>query len=258
MLESLQTLIPQTHFDGDPEQTIVDLCNKERGKLTGYDCPECLNRGYFVRLKDGRRINQECRCMKIRRDMRRIRVSGLENLIERYTLENWRCVEDWQKKALERVAGFIAAPTGWMVICGSVGAGKSHLCSAAAVELLKTGRSTRYVVWAEFAARAKACANFADDYSTLVDPLKAANVLYIDDFLKTGKAAEPTAADIRLAFEIINARYNDYGKITILSTELPISRIMEYDEALGSRIYERAKAGCFISLKGKPNWRTRT
>ncbi len=257
MLVGLQALIPPISYDGDPEQDIVDICNREPGHLTGYDCPDCLNRGYFVRLKDGRRVNQECRCMVIRRDLKRIRESGLESIMDRYTLERWQCVEEWQKKAREMVQGYIEAPTGWLVACGSVGAGKSHLCSAAAIELLRSGRSTRYVVWPEFAARAKGCANYADDYAELVEPLKKTQVLYIDDFLKTGKGTDPTPADIRLAFEIINARYNDIEKITIISTELPISRITELDEALGSRIYERAKAGCYMPFKNKTNWRTR-
>lgn len=257
MLVGLTALIGQTAYDGDPEQDIVDICNRERGHLTGYDCPDCLNRGYFVRLKDGNRVNVECRCMETRRGLKRLRESGLENLMSRYTLDTWQEAEEWHSKALQMVRGYIDTPSGWMVACGSVGAGKSHLCTAAAVELLKQGRSTRYAVWPDFAAKVKGVANFAEDYEAMIAPMKRAEVVYIDDFLKTGKGVEPTPADIRLAFEIINARYNDDGKITIISTELTLGRITELDEALGSRIYERAKQGCYLPLKGKKNWRTK-
>lgn len=60
--------------------------------------------------------------------------------------------------------------------------------------------------------------------------LKMVYVFYIDDFIKE----TVTDADINIAFELLNARYNDHEKLTIISTEKSI------DEALGSRIYERS------------------
>ena len=43
------------------------------------------------------------------------------------------------------------------------------------------------------------------------------------------------------AFEILNYRYNNKKLITIISTEQSIDNIIEFDEALGSRIYEMTK-----------------
>ena len=62
-------------------------------------------------------------------------------------------------------------------------------------------------------------------------------MLYIDDLFK----GNVTGADLNLAFQLINARYNDRKLITILSSELTLSEIIEQDEALGGRIYERAR-----------------
>ncbi len=70
--------------------------------------------------------------------------------------------------------------------------------------------------------------------------LKEVDVLYIDDFFKPIGGNRPSDADIRLAYEIINARYNR-RKITIISSERHISEIAEIDEAIGGRIYEYAK-----------------
>ena len=67
--------------------------------------------------------------------------------------------------------------------------------------------------------------------------LKKTEVLYIDDFLKGGD----TDADIRLAYEILNSRYNDRGLRTILSSEMTPEKLLRRDEALGGRIYERAR-----------------
>ena len=56
-----------------------------------------------------------------------------------------------------------------------------------------------------------------------MDKLKKVKVLYIDDFFKGGI----TDADFRLAFEIINARYNDKGLRTIISSEVKIKDLMK-------------------------------
>ena len=83
-------------------------------------------------------------------------------------------------------------------------------------------------------------------------------VLYIDDFLKTRHGALPTDGDINLAFEIINARYNNRALRTIFSGERGLNEIMELDEALGSRIYQRCgKYKLKIGWGEGRNYRTR-
>ena len=47
-------------------------------------------------------------------------------------------------------------------------------------------------------------------------------------------------SDINIAFEILNARYNNPNLITILSSEKLLREIMGIDEAIGSRIFQRA------------------
>ena len=63
----------------------------------------------------------------------------------------------------------------------------------------------------------------------------------------------PTAADVNLAYEIINYRYNNRDKITIISTELTIGGLCEIDEALGGRIRQRAGENVYTTTK----WRDR-
>ena len=59
--------------------------------------------------------------------------------------------------------------------------------------------------------------------------------------------------DLNVAFELLNARYNA-RKRTIISGERTIGAIMDIDEAIGSRIYERSKNGyCFET--SPENWR---
>lgn len=107
-------------------------------------------------------------------------------------------------------------------------------------------------MWREMAPKLKALVNERELYEAKMDKFKEADVLYIDDFFK----GNITAADINLAFELLNSRYNSRSKITIISTERTVEDLIEIDEALGSRIYERSK-GFYIQTPPHTNWRLR-
>lgn len=239
------------------QQRICEISNrKERGNLTGYDCPECLNRGFFFRVdENGVRYSEECRCMAVRRNLWRIGDSGLADLIDRYTFEAWETPETWQKEILEAAKRYAEEPEGWFGVFGKSGTGKTHICTAICGELMSRGMDVRYMLWRDLGTQIKASMKDAEEYSRLIDPLKTAKVLYIDDLFKTGKGQTPTTADVNLAFEILNYRYNTKGLYTIISSEMGLETILETDEAVGSRIYERTKGGRWFDLSGKRNWR---
>ena len=90
------------------------------------------------------------------------------------------------------------------------------------------------------------------EYKETVDKLIRVPVLYIDDFFK-GTVSD---ADINLAFQILNGRYNDSKKRTIISTELSMEQIFSRDEAIGGRIFERSRG--FIVNAPDENFRMRS
>ena len=235
------------------ERERAEKINETAGGVTGYDCPDCLNRGYFVRVDEqGRRWSEECRCMAIRHSRERLERSGLKDLVARYRFETWQVKERWQKGALAMARQFVEDPAGrWFLMTGQVGAGKSHLCTAVTGALLEKGMPARYMLWRDTAVKAKAVVNDDAAYAAIVEPLKRIKVLYIDDLFKGAKV---TQGDINLAFELLNSRYNDSGKITILSSEKLLEELLEIDEAVGSRIYERSE-GFRLELSGVKNWR---
>ena len=119
------------------------------------------------------------------------------------------------------------------------------------------------MVWFDEATRIKGLVTDAEAYNAMMSELKETDVLYIDDLFKPikgkdGQIVPPTYADVRLAIEIINYRYNNPGLVTIISGERTIDELIEIDEALAGRISELSKAGGYcINLKkdsGK-NWR---
>ena len=242
-------------FDIKREQDIVNYANSQKGDLTGYDCKKCLNRGYFYRLdKNGNRYIQECSCMVTRRTIHNLEKSGLSDIINRYSIRKWQTKEKWQEEAKTAAEKYASDCKGWFVASGTPGTGKSHICTAVCGMLLKKGMPVKYILWRDFATRAKAVVNDDDEYKKIVDPAKRVKVLYIDDFLKVGKGSKPTVADINLAFEIINARYASDNLLTIISAELTTGEMIKIDEALGSRIVEKSK-GYYLSFAGKKNWR---
>jgi DNA replication protein DnaC len=219
-----------------------DISNSLAGTLSGYDCPECKNRGYFYKVIDNSMVAFECRCKEIRRNMQRIIKSGLQDKINKCTFENYITADAWQKKIKDIALDFVAEVSGnWFYIGGQSGAGKTHLCTAIASELMKKGKSLKYMIWMDESKKLKS--NINDDfiYSQKINELKSVDVLYIDDFFKTATSSSPTASDISIAFEIINYRYNNPNSITIISSEKSILDIIDLDEALAGRIKERTE-----------------
>lgn len=234
------------------------MMNQIPGNLTGYDCPKCLNRGYSAELRGRYIVSVECHCMAIRRSIRRAEKSGLGDLLERHTFEAFQTPEPWQAKAKKLAQEYAAAPDGWFVASGASGSGKTHLCTAICKRLLDDGRAVRYELWRETAQKIKAVALDGDARSKLINPLKNAEILYLDDFLKTARGTAPTKADIELAFDIIGARYNA-KTLTLLSTELTVDELLSLDVALGGRIHEMCRKGAqYLSFVGNnKNWRLR-
>lgn len=231
--------------------------NKKPGTLDdGYDCKVCLNKGDIWTARQDDRGNwthfsSDCKCMAIRRTVRRMQRSGLKNIIKDYTFDKFLATEPWQQTIKGAAMEYAKHPEGWFFIGGQSGAGKSHICTAICREFLLAGREVKYMLWRDDVTQLKAAVTDSEQYGSLMEQYKKVDILYIDDLFKTGKAQDgakqrPTAADVNAAFEILNFRYNDAKKLTIISSECTIDDILDIDEAVGGRIFERAKA---FSLK---------
>lgn len=236
------------------EQRKVEMYNAEGGELheaDGYHCPICKNKGDVALLQEYPAGSwtmklSECKCMDVRRSIQRMKKSGLKNIIKDYTFDKFETAEGWQKTIKDAAKDYVANPSGWFFIGGQSGSGKSHICTAICREFLLAGQTVRYMLWRDDVVKIKAVANDAEEYSNLVDPFKKAPVLYIDDLFKTGKGADghkqqPTAADVNVAFEIINYRYNNPHLLTLVSSECTADDLLQIDEATAGRILERAK-----------------
>lgn len=231
----------------DPEkwkQRQIEAFNNSEGKLNeidGYNCDLCKNKGLIAKLSEtGDEVHYYCRCRSTRSVLAKAKRSGIGNILSDCTFDKYIANEDWQKDLKNIAQEFCTDDSAKLFfIGGQVGAGKTHLCAAISGHYLKTGAEVKYMIWVDDAKRLKALVN-EPEYQDVISVYKKADVLYIDDFLKTKKGEEPTNGDINLAIEIINNRYLDKNKITIISSEKTMSDLLKYDEATMSRIYQAA------------------
>lgn len=254
--EILQRFGTATTFELTPkdyEQFKVDGLNDtigNRNEEDGYNCPLCKNKGFIAKLVEveGRYSHciADCKCVEIRNSIMRMKRSGLKDIIKDYTFDKFEDTEPWQKKIKAAAMEYAADPQGWFFLGGQSGAGKTHLCTAICREFLLAGKRVKYMLWRDDVVKIKSAVTDSEVYSDLISQYKTIDVLYIDDLFKTGKDKEqtqkPTAADVNVAFEIINYRYNNPKLLTIISSELTEDDLLDIDEAIGGRIYERAKA----------------
>ena len=245
----------------DIEEQKAERYNASSGDLNqrdGYDCKLCMNRGDSMVIAEhmGGLVERfvECKCMNVRRSIKLMKESGLEAAIRDYTFKRFAVNEPWQKEMLETAQAYLkeGIPSGaWFYVGGAVGCGKTHICTAICRTALYGGSPVKYMTWPAEAAKIKAVVNDDEEYARQTRKLKTVEVLYIDDLFKPvsagGSVQPPTAADVRLAYEIVNYRYNARLP-TIFSAERYISELMDIDEATASRIYERCK-GYVVSVK---------
>lgn len=236
------------------EQFKADGLNATEGSRheeDGYNCNLCKNKGYIIKVVeygDGyHQVSTNCKCVEIRNSIMRMKRSGLKDIIKDYTFDKFEDSEPWQKSIKTAAMDYAKNPEGWFFLGGQSGSGKTHLCTAICREFLLAGKKVRYMLWRDDIVKIKGAVTDSEEYSKMIDQFKTVDVLYIDDLFKTGKASDnsvqrPTNADINVAFEIINYRYCNPNLLTIISSELSEDELLDIDEAIGGRIYERAKS----------------
>lgn len=235
------------------EQDKVNYFNEEIGNLNETDhvqCDICKNRGYYYILRNDEILSVTCSCMNKRAISRAIDKSGLKDNFERYTFDNYTIKESWQQYAKDKAIEYANTHhSEWFVIVGQVGSGKSHLCTAIVSELINQGNDFRYLAFARDMPRLQqrlrsGYMDVKEKAEEEIEALKKVKVLYIDDYLKTN--------NVDNIFELIDYRYSRNDLITIISSEKSYDEQRKIDEALASRIYERAN-GYYVKIAKDEN-----
>ena len=234
---------------------------------SGYHCEKCNNKSVLYYLDDNDEIKvRRCDCIIPRRSYKRLKESGLYRQAESKTFKNFDRTTEAQADMYELAGKYVRHildddGTDWLYIGGQSGCGKTHLCTAAAVALIKRGYDVGYMLWKGHGDTLKATVGKDPErYEEIIRPFLDCDILYIDDFLKTGHSAdgkmqEPTTGDINLAIKLIFTR-SEAQKPTIISCEYTLNRLLEIDEATGGRIVENAaNFNMFVPYGEENNYR---
>lgn len=209
-------------------------------------CEKCNDTGWITYFdENGQEWAKECSCVKQKQNLARLKNSGLEGLFNKYSFDRYKTDFGFQKELLDKALKYVKDNSNkWFVVVGESGSGKTHICTAICKELIEQGREVKFISWLETANELKQCINDKAQYQSIMQAIKDIEVLYIDDFWKSNNKSEPTPADIKLANEILNYRYNksmkDNFTKTIISSERFVNQFIEYDSAIAGRIVESA------------------
>ena len=205
----------------------------------GYNCELCKNKGLRFCTRGEEIVSRQCECIKTRKSLYLLKESGIKKTAEEKTLNNFEITEGWQQSMREKAKAYIEEKTNkWFFIGGQSGCGKTHICTAICMELIKKGNSLIYMKWADATRELKDSVNDFY-YEEIIQKYKDIDILYIDDFFKVQSGCTPTSSDVRIAFEILNSRLLS-NKKTIISSEFILKDLIEFDEATVSRIFEKS------------------
>ncbi len=210
-----------------------------------YECEKCMDTG-FIQVRDecGREVSRKCSCGEMRRVRKLLEMSGISREFQKKRLEDFdtrnipQLVNARNKAAryLQSFEDIERQRRNSIMFYGQPGSGKTHLGTAISSGLMNRGIAVAYMAYRNAVTRIKQNMTDEERYSEEIGRYMMARVLYIDDLLK-GKV---TDADVNIMYEIVNYRYMNNLPM-IVSTEKSLEELMEFDEAIASRLIEMSK-----------------
>lgn len=219
---------------------------------TSYNCLKCKDTGWIIG-KDNLTLTR-CKCDQNEILKRQWRNRGIDPEETDRTFKNFEVWNNSSKIAKATAAAYYKkfdnirkSKRNSILFCGQVGSGKTHLSIALALNFIKKGINVTYMPYRDVITDLKQRMIDSYYYKGQINNYKSTDVLLIDDLFK-GKITE---TDINIMFEIINYRYLNKLPV-IVSTEFVTDRMLNFDEGVGSRIYEMCK-DFIVQIEGKEN-----
>ncbi|MDE0182827.1 MAG: ATP-binding protein [Caldilineaceae bacterium] len=184
-----------------------------------------------------------CRCkLEERSQRRRSRFLGVNehDALARFTFESFDPELAWLPpnerarlgRFLDAAIAFAEEPSGWLLLTGGYGCGKTHLAAAVANQRLEVGRPATFAVAPDLLDHLRMTfgPNSEASYDELFDEVRSTELLILDDL--GAHSATPWAQE--KLFQILNHRYNSQ-----LPTLLTTNQRIEYlDPRLRSRLQD--------------------
>ena len=230
----------------------------EKGNFApdNYNCKKCRDLGYVFEISENKyEVAIECECLAKKQAFEKLERCGLSEAFKKKTFANYICENQYQIKAKHQVLKFcydFQENNSSLIISGRPGTGKTHLGIAAMLKLISNNITCRYVEYNNMIVNLKQSIMDEENHMREMEKYINPRVLFIDDFLK-GKTTE---ADLNYIYRIINTRYLKQ-KPVIISSEKTLKEILDFDEAVGSRIIEMAGDKVVVFGKNTYNHRLR-
>lgn len=213
---------------------------------------------------EGGRLKR-CQCVDMEISMERLKNSGLAAAFGSKRLDTFRLegrpasIREAYNMAIRYVEQFETirqSENNWLALLGQVGCGKTHLTIGIANALMAKNISVVYMPYRDEITRIKQVITDEAEYNRVMNRLKNAQVLVVDDLFKealVNRNGEKVLneSDLRIMFELFNHRYFKRLPV-IISSEHYISRLLDMDEGLGSRIFEMTKGNLVELWAEKP------
>ena len=218
--------------------------NEKKQKKSLYKCDKCMDTGWLlVPNTKGAPIAISCECRDAERLKNQWKSAGINIENKKLTFKNFKIWNESSRISKEAAIDYYNRfnsirhdRVNSIIFCGQVGSGKTHLAVALAINFINKGIRVIYMPYRDIITKIKQNIMDNEYYKKLISKFQTCEILLIDDLFK-GKVTE---SEINIMFEIINYRYLNHLPI-IVNSEYVIERILYFDEAIGSRIYEMCK-----------------
>lgn len=217
-----------------------------------YECDICKDTGWILTDRGGLTYSTRCSCYQRKLMQKRWEQSGISEEFRSKGFKNFETRDNPQlinakNKAIRYMQEFPNIENtryNSILLCGQVGAGKTHLGMAISQNLIQRSVPVVYMAYRNVATKIKQVITDENAYMSLLQSYMSARVLFIDDLLK-GRVTE---SDINILYELVNHRYMNSMPM-IISTEFTVDSLLQFDEAIASRIIEMCR-GNIIQLQG--------
>lgn len=216
-----------------------------------YDCPKCEDRGYIFKIQDGYEVAVPCECLEKKQSIEKMERSGLTEAFKQRTFKTFIVNNEWQLEAKAKAMDYsknFKETKASLMLSGQPGSGKTHIGVATMLRLIENNTGCVYREYISMLTDLKQTSMDEEEYIRSLEKYINPPVLFLDDFLK----GEPTKADLKHIYKVINTRYLK-GMPMIISTEKSVQDILEFDEAVGSRIVEMAQNNIITFPRGIEN-----
>lgn len=216
-----------------------------------YDCPKCEDRGYTFEIKDGYEVAVPCSCLEKKQSVEKMARSGLTEAFKQRTFKTFIVNNEWQLEAKAKAMDYsknFKETKASLMLSGQPGSGKTHIGVATMLRLIENNTGCVYREYISMLTDLKQTSMDEEEYIRSLEKYINPPVLFLDDFLK----GEPTIADRKHVYKIINTRYLKSMPM-IISTEKSVKEILNWDEAIGSRLIEMCQGNVIEFPRGLEN-----